>query len=142
MRVVLDTNIWISGILKPQGNAGRLLEAWRLQRFDIVLSPYILREIEQVLSYPKIQKRIQWNKEKIKTYVNFIAFFAEIITPKDIRIEVESDPNDTPILAVFLESGANYLITGDDDLLSMREQYAIISITEFLLFIEDSLARA
>ena len=142
MRVVLDTNIWISGILKPQGSAGRLLEAWRFQRFDIVLSPYILMEIEQVLSYPKILKRIQWNKEKIKTYVNYLAFFAEVITPKEIRIEVASDPKDTPILAVFIESGANYLITGDDDLLSMRDQYAILSLTEFLLLIEDSLATA
>jgi uncharacterized protein len=138
VEVVLDTNVWVSGFLKPQGNAGKILEAWRLLRFDVVVSPYILLEIEKVLSYPKIKKRLQWDQEKIKSTLSFIAFFSRVIDPQKITIEVESDPKDSPVLAVLIESKASYLISGDADLLNMREQFSILSVSEFLLMFEKS----
>lgn len=55
MRIVLDTNIWVSGLLLPNSNAGKILKGWNEARFEVILSPYILEEIGKVLAYPKIK---------------------------------------------------------------------------------------
>jgi len=137
VNVVLDTNVWVSGLMHPQKNAGQILEKWKHKGFDIIVSPYILKEIEKVLCYPKIKKHLRWDNEKVSNFVNLIPIFTEVVDPKIITVEVKSDPKDSPILAVLIESRAHYLVTGDIDLLKMKENYNILSVSEFLSEIVD-----
>lgn len=132
MRIVLDTNIWISGLLLPDSKAGILIKNWREGYYNIIISAPILEEIERVLLYSKISKRINWNQSKVREYLELLSFFAETIEIKNITVEVPKDPKDSPILATPIESKANWLITGDKALLELKEQYPIITVNEFL----------
>ena len=61
MRAVIDTNVFISGLMLPNSTPGRIINAWRTGHFALVLSEPMLTEISTVLGYPKIRKRIGWN---------------------------------------------------------------------------------
>ncbi len=131
--MVLDTNIWISGLLLPKSNAGNILRNWKASKIDIATSQPILNEIRKVLLYPKIQKCIQWDEPKIDQYISLLQFLTEFISVDSNfpQVVVERDPNDSIILNTFLASEADYLITGDKDLLSLSEHYPIITPAEF-----------
>ena len=56
MKIVLDTNIFISGVISPKSNAGKVIQEWQKNSFEIITSLELLEEIKQVLKYPKILK--------------------------------------------------------------------------------------
>lgn len=132
MQVILDTNIWVSGLLLPNSKAGLILVEWKKLSFDVVLSTYILQEIERVLSYPKIEKRLKWDKNKIKHYVNLLSLFVDLREDGQPLVHVPDDPNDSPILSLLLSSNSDYLITGDRDLLKLQLEYPILTLNQFL----------
>lgn len=67
MRVVLDTNVFVFGLMLPQSLPGRIVAAWRDGEFDLVLSEPMLEEITRVLAYPKISRRLGWDLDKLTT---------------------------------------------------------------------------
>jgi len=132
MRVVLDCNVFISGLMLPQSIPGKILSAWRGGQFDLVLSEPMLGEISRVLSYPKISRRIGWDGEKIARYLALLRFEAAIVSIDGITADVPGDPNDTPILATLLAGKADCLVSGDDHLLCLAGKYPIFSPAEFV----------
>lgn len=132
MKVVLDTNVLISALLIPKSNAGNILKLWREEKFDLIVSDFILAEMRKVLHYPKIKKRLQWEDEKINHYIDLFSFYAKRVDIEGISVEVAKDQNDAPILATFIAAQADYLVTGDDDLLSLAGSYSIITPAKFL----------
>ncbi len=58
MRAVLDTNVLISAFLSPRGTPAQLVRVWRDGAFELVVSLALLAEIDRVLGYPKIARRI------------------------------------------------------------------------------------
>lgn len=137
MHVVFDTNIWISGLLLPNGKAGHVLSAWQNNQFTVATSPELLDEIKKVLLYPKIQKRIQWNENQVNQYILLLKFFTEVvlINKTQLTVSSERDLSDNVILKTLIASHANYLVTGDDDLLILKEHYPIITLSEFCNFL-------
>lgn len=131
MRVVLDTNIWISGLLLPKSMAGEVITKWREGLLTIVTSFPLLHELRRVLSYPKIIKRVGWDNEKIELYLSLLEFFTEIVAVDHVKIKVEADPNDSVILATLIASKAEWLVTGDKDLLGLAAKYKIINLADF-----------
>lgn len=134
MKVILDTNIWISSILLPQSIPGRIVTAWQQSLFNVVTSNPILDEIEKILNYPKIQKRLTVSNEEIIEFLTFIRLFTDVIElkPSEKMITELRDLNDIPILETLLLSESEYLITGDQDLLVLCKQYPIITANEFI----------
>lgn len=131
MRVVLDSNVFISGLMLPQSIPGKILSVWNSGQFDLVLSEPMLSEISRVLSYPKILRRIGWNDEKISRYIALLRFEANIVSVDGVVADVPGDPNDSPILATLLASKADCLVSGDEHLLCLAGQYPICSPAEF-----------
>lgn len=133
MRVVLDTNIWISGLLQPQSSAAEVLSAWKENKLIVITSEPILDEIKKVLNYPKIQKHLHWDRNKIEQYLLLITFFTEcvVLPESSTNIGIVRDTNDTPILDTLLVSGADYLVTGDKDLLCLKKDYPILTLSDF-----------
>jgi putative PIN family toxin of toxin-antitoxin system len=131
--VVLDTNIWISGLLLPKSKAGNILLQWKASKIDILTSQPILDEIRKVLLYPKIQKRIQWDEIKVDQYVSLLQFLTDFISiDADFpQVIVECDKDDSIILNTFLASKADFLVTGDNDLLVLNQKYSIVTLSEF-----------
>jgi putative PIN family toxin of toxin-antitoxin system len=127
LRVVLDTNVLVSGLAYPGSVPGRIVSVWRVGGLDVVLSRYILDEMSRVL--PRL-RRIQMSADEIRDLVDSFMFQADIVEPEGWDADLR-DPADQQVLGTLLASKANYLITGDKDLLALAERYAIVTPTVF-----------
>ncbi len=132
MKVVLDTNVLLSGLMAPDGTPGRVLAAWFEARFDVVVSLDQLAEIGRVLAYPKIHRKLQWDEQRIEQFIRQLYIRAEVIELPAVSVEVPRDPKDVPILATLKAAGADVLVSGDRDLLELRGQYPIQTPAEFV----------
>jgi putative PIN family toxin of toxin-antitoxin system len=133
LRVVLDTNVLLSGIAYPASVLGKILAAWRHGSVDVLLSAYILDELRRVL--PRLAHRHGLTSAEIDDLVDALSIQAEVIEPlPDLEPDLR-DFDDQAVLGTLLAaleaSGANYLITGDKDLLAMAERYPIVAPAAF-----------
>lgn len=133
-KAVLDTNILISAVITPQGTPAKILQAWREGTFDLVTSPPLLFEIKETLSLPKIAHRYRLAPEDIRDVLALLASSAILVTGTISLSAPISDPDDIPVLACAVEGQADYLVTGDGDLLRLRsyQSIRIIRPTNFL----------
>ncbi|MDP3287319.1 MAG: putative toxin-antitoxin system toxin component, PIN family [Methyloversatilis sp.] len=133
LRVVLDTNVLLSGIAYPGSLPGKILAAWRHGSVDVVLSIYILEELRRVL--PCLEHRHGLTAAEIDDLVDVLSIQAEVIEPLTSLEPDLRDGNDQPVLATLLAalntSGAHYLVTGDKDLLALADRYAIVTPAAF-----------
>ena len=132
MKVVLDTNVLLSGLMFPDSTPGRIIGAWDETRFEIALSLEQLQEIARVLAYPKIRRRLKWDDQAIGQFVKQLYVRVELVDLTGIAADVPSDPDDVVILATLIAAKADFLITGDADLLALRSQYPIETPAEFI----------
>lgn len=58
LRVVLDTNVVVSGLLAPHGTPAVALDAWRERRYLLLTSPALVRELRRTLSYPQDPRQV------------------------------------------------------------------------------------
>ena len=131
LRVVLDSNVILSGLMSPKGTTGKIIQAWKDNRFTLLICEAQLEEIKRVLAYPKIQKRLDWSAEKINLYIKLLAYRSEYLDISGIEARVPLDADDEMLLATLIAGKADYLVTGDSDLLVLRENYAIITPAQF-----------
>jgi putative PIN family toxin of toxin-antitoxin system len=132
VRVVLDTNVMVSGLMLPESVPGKIVAAWRGSQFDLVMSEPLLDEIGRVLSYPKIHARLGWGKDEITNFLLLLRFKSDVV---DIAQQKEGrktrDPGGDPVLATLQASGEDCLVSGDGDLLSLRDRYPILAPADF-----------
>ena len=128
LRVVLDTNVLVSGVAYPGGVPGRIVSLWRQGGLDVVLSRYILDEMARVL--PRLS-RIQLSSSEIRDLVDSLMFLADIIEIDAEQDDGLRDPADQQVLATLRTSHADYLITGDKDLLALTDKYSIVTPATF-----------
>lgn len=133
LRVVLDTNVLLSGIAYPASVPGQILAAWRHGSLEVVLSVYILDELRRVL--PRLTHRHGLSTSEMADLVDILAIRAEVIEPvRDIDPDLR-DAQDQPVLGTLLAAvqtaQAHYLITGDKDLLALADRYPVLSPAEF-----------
>lgn len=132
MKVVLDTNVLLSGLMFPDGTPGRIVAAWVENRFDVALSLDQLAEIGRVLEYPRVRRKLGWDDQRIEQFIKQLYLRAEVVELGSISVEVPRDPSDAPILATLARANADILVTGDRDLLALRERYPIETPAEFV----------
>lgn len=136
MRAVVDTNVFISGLMLPKSIPGQVLSAWRAGHFHLVLSEPMLDEVGAVLSYPKIRKRISWDEDTIIRYLTLLRFEAEIVDIQGVKANVPRDAKDNMVLATLLAtllaSKGDCLVTGDLDLLTLAATYPICTPADFV----------
>jgi len=128
LRVVLDTNVLVSGLAYPGSLPGRILAAWQQGGLDVALSHYILDELVRVL--PRLP-RIRLSPAQIRDLADCLMFKAEMVEPVGLPDTTLRDPADQPILQTLLAADACYLITGDKDLLALAGRYPILTPADF-----------
>lgn len=128
LRVVLDTNVLVSGLAYSGSIPGRIVTAWRQGGLDVVLSRYILDELSRVL--PRLS-RVSLGVDEIRDLVDSFMFLADIVEPAGAQDDQLRDRTDQPVLRTLLAGNANYLITGDKDLLVLARRYPIVTPAEF-----------
>lgn len=128
LRVVLDTNVLVSGLAYPGSVPGRIVTAWRQGGLDVVLSRYILDELVRVL--PRLS-RIRMTPAEIRDLADSFMFLADVVEPEGEQDANLRDPADQPVLLALRAAKADYLVTGDKDLLALANQYPIVTPAEF-----------
>ena len=133
LRVVIDTNVFISAVLFGK-EAEKILLLWQKKRITFLVSKQIVSEYIKVLSYPKFRL----TKKEIKQLLE--GEFFPFIEPIKVRTKVDfikSDPADNRFLALALDGEAQYIISGDRHLLDLGEwrRINIVTIKEFLQII-------
>jgi len=132
MRVVIDTNVVLSGLIKPDSIPGQVLRAWRDGSFRLVLAEFLIEEIAVTLARPKIQALVPWPAAQIDRFALELRAFCDVVEPAELNFKYPRDPDDIPVLATLIASGADLLVTGDRDLLVLREKYPIETPAEFV----------
>jgi putative PIN family toxin of toxin-antitoxin system len=129
LRIVLDTNVLVSGLAYPTSVPGSIVGAWRGGRLDVVLSRLILAELLRVL--PRLNHRLQWREQDMLDMVDTLALLADLVEPSADTAPTARptlrDPANGPVLGTLLASGADYLVTGDKDLLVLAPHYAVVT---------------
>jgi putative PIN family toxin of toxin-antitoxin system len=120
MKVILDTNVLLSGLINSQGPPGRIVGSWRVGGFELVLSERQLEEIEEVLRYPKTARRLSWGTDEIDRFILLLRLKSEIVAPSGAVDAFEGlrDPADAHLLSALQQSGAEVLVSGDHHLLT------------------------
>ena len=139
MRAVVDTNILVRALIKPQGSVGPVL--WRLRRgeYTLLYSAATLTEVVDVLNRPRIRDKYRLTVSDIETVAALVLLRGEEITPKR-RIAICRDPKDDEFLSVAVAGQADVLVTGDDDLLTLHpfEGIPIVTPAVFLQWLGPS----
>ena len=112
MKVVIDTNIWISYLLG--GLLQRIDEKILSKEIKAVVSDETLKELSEVLSRPRFKN--VFTAERIKELFSLLDSYAIVVSPSQ-KVSACRDEKDNFLLEVALEGEADYLITGDEDLL-------------------------
>jgi len=129
LRVVLDTNVLVSGLAYPDSVPGRIVTAWRKGSLVVVLSRYILEELARVL--PRLNHRLKWQKADFADFIDLLPIQADLVEPQALAAGAARDAADLPILGTLVAARADYLVTGDRDLLALADSYPIVTPAEF-----------
>jgi putative PIN family toxin of toxin-antitoxin system len=122
VRVVLDSNILARAHQNALGPARRVLLLVTSVPHNLILSPYILAELERVLTYPRLLKRSGLNHNDIAEYVENLARSARLVSPAEVPGNLLRDPTDVPILGTALAGQAEILCTRDEDFFEEKVQ--------------------
>ena len=127
-RVILDTNLWISYLI-----SNRLIKIDLLleqEKIRLIFSEELLQEFIEVAHRPKFKK--YFSEDDINELLDLFDYFGELIEVNSV-VEVCRDPKDNFLLALARDSQADYLITGDRDLLELKkfESTRIVTFSDF-----------
>lgn len=128
IRVVVDTNVWISFLIGKRLRS--LLKLVADRSVTLVFAPQLIREIETVTSRPSLSKYFASND--VRAMIKLLKQIGEEYLVEPIN-NFEPDPKDSFLLDLLSASAADYLVTGDKALLRYRtfESTLIISPSEF-----------
>jgi uncharacterized protein len=113
IRVVLDANVLISGLISAKGAPGKLIDAWLEGRFQLCISPPIMDELKRVLKYPRIMKRLE--KRQAKELLENLGTLAEWVDGQLTLDILTVDPSDNAYLACAVEAHCSFLVTGNNE---------------------------
>lgn len=129
MRVVLDTNIYISNLISEKGNPARIIRWWLEGEFDVLVSQPIIDEVLRVTGYETIQKKYTKVRENRLEYAALISEQALWIEADEKLDIIASDESDNRYVECAVAGGAEYIFTGDDHLLELGEYEGILVVT-------------
>jgi putative PIN family toxin of toxin-antitoxin system len=133
VRAVIDTNVVVSGLIRPRGNPGTILRALRDRRFSPIVSPPMLAELAATLARPWLQSKYGVTDDDARDFLRLLALRAELVEPTS-TIRRCRDPRDDIFLEAAVDGGADRIVTGDDDLLAIGsiEDVQIVAPADFV----------
>jgi len=129
LRAVLDSTILVSAFLTPGGAADAVLQQGMDEAFTCCLADEIIAETVHRLLSPRLQERYAYTAEDVETFKATLRGSFLIISDLPPLTGIVRDPNDDMILACGVAAGADYVVTRDDDLLSLGTYEGITIVT-------------
>jgi putative PIN family toxin of toxin-antitoxin system len=133
LKALPDTNQLVSSLLSARGLQRQLVDAWRSRAFVLMLVPGQVEEVAEVLSRPKIARKYRVAPSDRDAFLHLLRAEAALL-PHEPAPRVCRDPVDDYLLGCAAAGGADYLVTGDDDLLALR-QYRDVAIVDARTFL-------
>ncbi len=132
-RVVLDTNQLVSSVLSAPGLQRRLVDAWRDRAFVLLVPSGQIDEVAEVLRRPKIARKYRVAPHDVDALLGLLRTDG-LLLPEAEAPGVCRDPDDDRLLGAALVGGAEYLVTGDRDVLAVGQlgSVSIVGAREFL----------
>lgn len=142
--ITVDTNIWVSAFITPQGHPARLLQYWRADLFDVVISLPLLAELADVLARPRLQTKYRYSSDEMAHYLHHISELAIMVELPGV-LELSRDPDDNMVLETAVIRQATHLVSRDEDMTrdvnvaSYLQQHGItvMTIQRFLALISQ-----
>jgi hypothetical protein len=137
-RSVIDTNILIRALIKPLGSVAPIIVRLQEGRFQLIYSQELLDELIAKLELPRIKRKYQLTDNAITTFVNLLVELGERVQPER-KVEICRDPDDNRVIEAALAGNAEFVVTGDEDLLVIGRFETIRFITphEFLTILDE-----
>lgn len=134
IRIVLDTNLFVSALLKPDSNPDRIINLVREEKVLLLISDDICNEIMRVLFYPKIRKRLATSDEELQNFVKLLRTVAIVTIGTTTLPPLAADPDDTKYLICAVEGRADYIVSGDHHLtdLVIYQGIRVVTPAEFI----------
>jgi putative PIN family toxin of toxin-antitoxin system len=130
MRLILDTNILVSALLSPLGAPAKLLDAWERKKFTLVACDALIAELRDVTGRPFFRARLRASAaELLAAGLRDFSFFCRDLPSGPVAPNFKPDPKDSYLLALSEASQAEFLVTGDKELLALQHHQSTRIVT-------------
>lgn len=130
-RIILDVNVYVSALLAPTGSPANILEFWADGRFDAIVSPLLLAELERVLRRPKFRRSIP--AVQVDALLSALAEDGIAAADPEVQPAATPDPGDDYLVALARAADADCIVSGDKHLMELNEAYPpVLTPREFL----------
>jgi putative PIN family toxin of toxin-antitoxin system len=121
VKVVLDTNVWVSAYLNPRGVPGRIVDTLSSGRIEAVSTKHLWTELRRVIYEPKVREMLEarnlWDDARLLVAMQLRVELIENESPHENRLA--DDPDDDWVIQCALSANADYIVTGDKALLGL-----------------------
>lgn len=134
-RVVVDTNVLVSGLFGIKDSpSAQILNAFRNQKIILATSPDILKEVVDIINRDRIIKRTKMSQKERIDFIDKLIERCDVTAGRKFQEVVSRDVKDDKFLACAVEAKAEYIVTGDEDLLDLGKykEVKIITPREFM----------
>lgn len=130
-RVVLDANVYVSALLAPTGSPAQILESWAAGRFDVIVSPLLLAELERVLGRQKFRRSIP--VVQVDALLSALAEEGVAAVDHEAQPGATPDPGDDYLVALARAADADCIVSGDSHLTELSDpRPPVLTPREFL----------
>jgi putative PIN family toxin of toxin-antitoxin system len=132
MRVVLDTNVFISAVMG--GRLGVIIDEWKAEKFKLIVTDAIAREYLEVINRPKFGILM----DEIIAVTDYLLQIAEFVTPEEEILVIFADPTDNKFIEAAVAGRVNYIVSGDGHLFELGSfrEIPIITARDFINLLE------
>src|SRR5581483_2187700 len=120
LRVVLDTNVYISAFTHPKGVPAKVWQQAITRQYTAVISPAIMIKIARVLRLD-----FEWDEKQLTARLKLVAKVAEILRPGITIDAIKADPDDNRIIECAVDGNADLIVSGDQHLLKLENYRGI-----------------
>lgn len=138
MKAVLDANVFVSALINTRGTPRQIVDLWRNDAFELLISGPILDEVGRVLRYPKIVALHKLPEPELREFLMLLREESHVVESVE-RLHVSPDEPDNRYIECAAAGGADYLVTGDKKHLLPIGQYRgirIVSPAAFLAILQ------
>ena len=137
MRVIVDTNVFVSGLISENGPPARIVDAVLRGEIIPVMSPATFAELEDVLHRPELQRYFRRTGVTVFQFLTVLMQVAQLVRPR-VSVAPIRDEKDRPFLELAASRpAADFLVTGDKDF--ETPHYEGIAVISASLFVEKNL---
>ena len=132
MRLVIDSNLVFSSILKPASVPGAVLGAWRAGHFDWISCEIQLTELKTALTRPYLLKKIPEGATPVENLLHEMqedCYWPRLVMPLPA---ICRDPPDDYLFALFDQGHVDLIISGDKDVLACKSNYPVVTARELI----------